>query len=1109
MNAFDNLILQIDSFIRKYYKNLILKGILLFFGITLFTFLFVTTLEYFGRFSSFVRGFFFFSFILLTSYVFLLYFLNPILKLFSFGKRIDRFQAASIIGKFFPEISDRLINTLQLNDSIDKNNVNFELIRASVFQRSNTLNVFNFSNGINLKDNYKYLKIVIPILFVFISIVLFYPSLITQGTNRVVNYTKEFVPEAPFNFNLSNSSFDILEGEDLPIELTLSGNEFPDKIYLVSNKGKFLMNKKTKIYSFFILKNLKNSTNFYFEANGFKSQNYYINVIPKSTIGKFQATLNFPTYLGKKDEIIANAGDLLLPEGTKVTWSVSTKNTSKSVFVFKDTSNIYINQGFNLSKRFFTTQDLKVFLYNNNSIKNDSLFYSIDVIKDEFPVIEVVEQKDSFSDALRFFEGTISDDYGLNSLIFIYDIIKNDGSKTSYKIPVLTPSGINQPFRFAYDFRRDNLKVDDRIEYYFIVKDNDGVNGNKTSKSKTFVYELPSLVELNDKRDEANALSQVKLQDLLKKSKEFKKNVEKLKKDITNSKSSDWKQNNQIQQLKDERNSLENELEKLQLMMNESLNEKNQLSEMDKELMEKQDLIQKLLEELMDDELKDLLNKLEELMNKQDKNQLQNNLEKLDNKSENMNKQLDRSLEMLKKMQVNEKIDDAIKELNDLKKEQDKLADDLNKKNISTEKAADKQEEINKKFEDIKKDLEELNKLNDDLKKPLDLNDTKNIENELSDELKNAKENLNSKKDSKAKQNQKQSSEKMDELAQELEKSQKEANKKQDEEDIDLLRNILESLMTLSFTQEDVLTNFNKVKDKDPFYKKLGKQQRKIIDDTKIVEDSLNAIASRQPKIASFINKELNDINTNFDFALENIDEHRKRDLLSNLQFVMTSYNNLALMLNESLQQMQQQMQQEMEGSGSCDKPGGKGKKPKEGDSDGMKETLKKQLEQMQKGPNPGGNKPGDKEGQGMMGLGNKEIAKMAAQQTAIRQKLEQLRNEMNKEGKGNGNKLNPLIDQLERQEKDLINQKFSKEMITRQKDILTRLLESEKALLERGFEEKREAKSGKNVFLSNQKRIDEYNNQKLKQIELLRSVDPVFKKYYKDKASDYFNFVN
>ncbi len=104
---------------------------------------------------------------------------------------------------------------------------------------------------------------------------------------------------------------------------------------------------------------------------------------------------------------------------------------------------------------------------------------------------------------------------------------------------------------------------------------------------------------------------------------------------------------------------------------------------------------------------------------------------------------------------------------------------------------------------------------------------------------------------------------------------------------------------------------------------------------------------------------------------------------------------------------------------------------------------------------------------------------------------------------------MNPLIDELEKQEKDLINKNFSADLIKRQKNIMTRLLESEKALMERGFEDKRESKEGKNQNFSNQIRFDEYTKLKLNQIELLRSVDPLYRKYYKDKANEYFNRVN
>lgn len=1117
MSSFDQLLNQIDAFIRKYYKNELLKGLILVIGVFLLSFLTVVSLEYFGRFNSIIRAFLFFTFVGLNVFLFANYFVRPLAKLFSFGKRISRYQASVIIGKFFPTISDRLLNTLQLNDELRINNhANYELIRASVQQRSQSLSAIPFVNGIDLKKNMKYARYVLPVLILFLAISFFFPSLVKQGTTRVVNYNMEFKPEAPFQFVLKSDLDAIQEGDDFPVELSLKGTAIPDKVYLVSERGKFLMNKTSKVNSFFVLKRLKESTGFYFEANGFQSEVHHLIVNPKSAIGKFEAYLDYPAYVGKKDELVQNVGDLTLPEGTKVQYRLAAKNISTIDFIWNQKEhNSFKQEGFKFSKTFYETTALSVKLTNNKSSYIDSLNYSISVIPDMSPSIEVEEEIDTISDALRFFSGSVADDYGLSSLYFVYTIISKNGQKKDFKVKLKQPVGVTQPFTHAVDFRREELNVEDRIEYYFMVYDNDEIHGSKATKSKTFEYKLPSLEELNDKRDEANENSKDQLNQLIKKSQDFQKSVQKLKKEMLNSKSSDWNQQNQIQQLKEQQNSLQQDLEQLQMQMQESLDEKQQLTEMDQELLEKQELLQDLLDKVMDDELKQLLEKLEEMMKKQQNNSEQQ-LEKLDMKSEDMKKQLDRSLEMLKRMQVNEKIEDIVKELKELSKEQEALKNKVEENKIDTKAAEKKQDQINQKFEELKKELDKLKELNEDLKSPMNLGNQEELKKEISDEQKAAKENLSQNKEKKASQNQSKSAKKMEQMATEIETLQQQANKQQEEEDMNALRNILESLMILSFAQEDVMNKFAKVKDKDPYYNRLGKNQRKIVDDTKIVEDSLNAIAMRQPKIASFINKELNDINTNFKLGLENIDEHRRKELGANLQYIMTGFNNLALMLNESLQQMQQQMQQQKDGSGSCNKPGGKGSKPSDSESQDMKQLLKKQLEKMQKGQQEGGQKPGNKpgqkpgeQGQNMLGLGNKEIAKMAAEQTAIRQRLEQLRNELNKEGKGKGNQLNPLINELEQQERDLINKQFSKDIIKRQKDILTRLLESEKALMERGFEEKRESKSGKNEKYSNQNRIDEYNNQKLKQVELLRSVDPVFKKYYKDKASEYFNVIN
>ncbi|TNE56139.1 MAG: hypothetical protein EP338_00815 [Bacteroidetes bacterium] len=1118
MSAYDELIKQIDAFIRKYYKNEMLKGLILFSALLLLSYLVVISLEFFGRFGSGVRAALFYTFIGVNLFLASKYLILPLSKLFAFGRRINRHQASRIIGEFFPEVSDRLLNTLQLNESLEEHNANYELIRASVLQRSKTLTVVPFSSGIKLKENLVYMKYVGPVFALFLLLAILFPSFISQGTKRVVQYNKEFKPEAPFKFLLESDELTIREGDDYPVELLLKGTEIPEKIYLISSEGKFLMRKKSKVRSFFVLKRLKESGSFYFEANGFSSKRYQIKVVPRSSVGKFTASIKYPAYLGRKNEEIENAGDLMVPEGSTIEWSIATKNVSRTKMKFQDTTVSFGKQGFRFAKRFRSSSELQLILWNENESFKDSMNYRIDVVKDQLPSIEVREQKDSISEALRFFEGSLADDQGLSRLEFVYKVIGKDGKERIVRKDLSRPSGTSQPFRHAVDFRSESLQVEDRIEYYFVVYDNDGVNGSKSTRSQKFDYRLPSLSELNDKRDESQEDAKNKMNELLNRTKDFQKNVERLKKKVLNEKGSDWNQLNQVQQLQEERESLKDQLEKLQMEMNESISEKQQLSQMDEELLEKQELIEELLEEVMDDELKELLEKLEELMKKQDQNNLERQLDQLDMKAEDMKEQMDRSLEMLKRMQVTEKAEDIIKELKELSEEQEKLKDEMQEGKKDSEEGMKDQQEIQEKFDDLKKEMEKLDDLNENLKRPMNLGDQEDLKQEVDEQMKEAKEKLSKGKEKKASENQQKSSEKMEQMAEEMEQMLSQSNMQQQQEDIDLLRNILESLMTLSFDQEDVMNRFRKVRDKDPYYVKLGKNQRRIVDDTRIVEDSLKAIADRQPKISSFIMKELNTIQMNFDQGLENIDEHRRRQLNMNLQYVMTGYNNLALMLNESLQQMQMQMQNQMQGSGSCDKPNsGKGKplaKPGEGD---MKEMLKKQLEQMQKamdgkGQKDGkGKKPGKgQEGQqGMMGMGSQQLAKMAAKQALIRQRIEKLKNELNKDGKGQGNQLNPLLNELESQQRDLINKNLNKQMINRQKRILTRLLESEKAMMERGFDEKRESKVGKNRVYGNQNRIEEYNKQKLRQIELLRSVDPVFKKYYKDKASEYFNLVN
>jgi hypothetical protein len=173
-----------------------------------------------------------------------------------------------------------------------------------------------------------------------------------------------------------------------------------------------------------------------------------------------------------------------------------------------------------------------------------------------------------------------------------------------------------------------------------------------------------------------------------------------------------------------------------------------------------------------------------------------------------------------------------------------------------------------------------------------------------------------------------------------------------------------------------------------------------------------------------------------------------------------------------------------------------------------MQEELNKQLrEGLNKNGNDKGNKPGQKTGEGQ-GMGSEGFARMAAQQMAIRQQLQKMLSQMDakeKEGLGGSGKLQELQKQMEQTEKELFNKRLTQETINRQQDILTRLLESEKAEKKQEQDKKREAEQSKEKDRNAPPPVfNNYIDKKNKEAEILKTVPSELKPYYKNKANQY-----
>ena len=106
----------------------------------------------------------------------------------------------------------------------------------------------------------------------------------------------------------------------------------------------------------------------------------------------------------------------------------------------------------------------------------------------------------------------------------------------------------------------------------------------------------------------------------------------------------------------------------------------------------------------------------------------------------------------------------------------------------------------------------------------------------------------------------------------------------------------------------------------------------------------------------------------------------------------------------------------------------------------------------------------------------------------------------------GNSEKLGNIAGKMEQTEIDLVNKRLTEQLIKRQEEILTRLLQAEDAMREQELDKERESKSARQLERPVPPAFEEYLKLKEKEIELLRTVPPKLNPYYKKEVMEYFN---
>lgn len=1124
MNKFQSVIHQVELFIKKYYKNQMVKGGILFLVLFLLSYFTVSGLEYLGRFSSTVRLTLFLAFIGLNTFLLIRFIVIPLLKLHKVGQRLSIIEAADMLGSIFPEVGDKLKNTIQLKEDKSALRMNLDLVNASIEQRAEKLSVVPFSGAIDLRENKRYLKYLVPVLLLIVWVALINPGWFADGTKRVVNFNQDFVEPAPFEFQLESEATTIA-GENYMLIMKLVGDEIPEEVKVYSNKGNYNLQKTSPITFEHEFLSVSEPISFYCVANGFESKNFTVDLLQKPIIESIQLSVSYPKHTGITPKIFDNAGSISVPEGSLIDWKIDVKNLKELDVVFHDTIislNTTISNKYNFSRKFYQSESY-VLALSSEDIKNaDSLTYEISIIKDAFPTIEIDEQVDSTNSLKRFIQGQVSDDYGFKSLSVVIQV---EGKDTSYvKTEGIGINGKAQKQLFSYymDLSEYKLSPGDQLSYSFIVRDNDEINRYKSASTGRKSFKVPELDELENQLGEKDEKLKEDMDEATKDAQELREEIKKIKSDILNKSELDWRDKQRLENLMNMQQDLEKQMENMKDKFDQNNEEKENFIENSEELLKKQEELEKLMEDLMDDELRELFEELEKLMEEMNRDKLIQNMEEMEKNAEDMEDKMDRTLELFKNMELDQKLENLEEQLRELAEEQEALKEANEEKKMSEEELAKEQGKLNEKFDEIQNDIDEIEDKNEELESPRDVDFNEEQEQQTDEEMQDAQENLENGKSKKSQQNQQKASDMLQQMADDAAAMKSASQQQQQQEDMDALRFLLENLIHLSHDQEGLMDEFYNTSINNPYYLDLNREQLAIKKSTEIVNDSLVALAKRVSELSSMITEELNDLSYNLDKSMFYSEERKTRTLSQHQQYAMTSYNNLALMLSEVLDQMQQQAKMNMPGNGSCNNPGGQGsgQGQQQMTMEQMKDALKNQIGKMKGGQKPGGEEGKGQEGNGMgeipggeqggtPQLSPKEKAKMTAEQGRLRESLKQLKEELNKDGSGAGNGLDDVIKELDKLQNDLLNNQVGNDYVRRQEDIYTRLLESEKAIRERGYSEERESQEGKNQEDGNLKEFTEYNKKKESEVEFLRSVPIGLRKYYKSLANDYFNAVN
>lgn len=1128
---YQQLIQKLDHFIRRYYLNRLIRGCLLFLTGVSAIWLALGVGEYFLYLPAWVKIGLLSLISLLILIVLISWIIRPALAMQQIGKTLTREQAAIIVGQFFPEIKDKLLNILQLH-SRQHTGESIELALAAIEQKSTQLTLLPIRNAVNLKENKRYLKWLFPVLAAILLITIVWPKVFEESAFRLGRPTQNFYPPAPFQFILQNKTLQLPLDGNYIIQLKVTGKKLPAEVSVIINGQNLVMQSNGSESFSYTLNNVKKNTAFYFQAAGFRSEDFELKILERPQVEGLVLKIDYPPYTGLKNEVQQGFSNISVPEGTKLQWQLTTKNTDSAIVKYIGGKQLFFlknkqDNQWNYNMDVMQDTSIQIYLSNKKLPRFDTLSYTLKAIPDEAPQINAQEDKDTISGRKVLITGIASDDYGLSKLLFHYTIVNpNHKVETDKTIPIqATANARSLNFSYYFDINTFNLTAGQTLNYFVEAWDNDAIHGPKRSISQIFSYRQKNNMQLEKSIQANNLAINEQLSNSSNSAENINQDIDKFRNGMLQSQGMSWEQQNQLKSLTAQQKELQNKVAALKRRFEEQKRQ-SQEKNYSQNIQEKQQELTQQLDKVQNKDLADLMKKLQQMLQEKNKDNTFQELQQWQEQNKLFQMDMERIQALMKQLALQMKMEDLAQKAQQLAKAQEDLAQKTTSQGEKSASLNQAQKGLKQQLDEMmQKDFSDLEKMNQSGESPHDLSSPKQAGNQAQQQMQQSENSLNQNNFNQSGSQQQNAANDLNKMASALSKMASGMDMKMVDINIKATRQLLTNLIRYSFDQEALFKSERVVPANVATYEKQLQKQHILKANTEMIKDSLFSLSKRIFSLAPTINKETSELTGNLDKALSLLENHRILEARISQQYAMTNANNLALMLDETLRhlmQMQMQGQKGGQGSPSSGKPGAKG----QGSSPGqmMKDVITGQ-QQMGKGMSEmqgasggqqgSGKQSGGQQGNNKQNGGNgeqqaEELARLAEKQAALRNMMQELSSMLNSQGNGqNARLIQEIQKEMNQNEVDLVNRRLTSELMKRQQEIMTRLLQAQDAIRNQEQENKRVAETAKDIHQAMPPELKLILEKRKAFLESYQTIPASLAPFYKKMSEDYQKQIN